>query len=501
MARIDNMLNGQLRLPTPSAIAVRILDAVKRDDRSWGELAQIIQSDPALTAKILQIANSSYYSPSSKVNNIEKALAILGVNALKNIALSFVICNGMKGQAAGSFDFEFFWKRAITAAVAADLTATLVKQKNDDTFVTALLQDIGILILYFSRPNDYLEVLDEKKTTGSPVQDVEKKIFGFDHPELGSEVLKSWGLPENIYMPIRYHHRSEGVPDEYRVQKEILLLSDKLSSVYHGTKSVGRIHEIKEILEKKFGTKADEVDGLIDAVANKSIEIISSFEIDPGNMKPFSQILQETNEELTNLSISNVYLMLELKQAKEKAEKLAYELKDANDKLRELASRDGLTGLYNHRFFQEALDQEIARAKRYGRPFALVLFDIDSFKMINDTYGHPIGDEVLMSLSKTVGSLVRTNDIAARYGGEEFAIILPETDVEGATILAGRVRAAIEELETVAKGTRIKVTVSMGVTGYKQGAGIAEKSNIIALVDKALYISKQSGRNKVTAVQ
>lgn len=115
MARIEDMLHDQLRLPTPPAIAVRILDAVKRDDRSWAELAKIIQSDPELTAKILQIANSSYYSPSHKVSNIEKALAILGVSTLKNIALSFVICSGMKGHAAGSFDFDFFWKRAITA--------------------------------------------------------------------------------------------------------------------------------------------------------------------------------------------------------------------------------------------------------------------------------------------------------------------------------------------------------------------------------------------------
>jgi len=407
----------------------------------------------------------------------------------------------MKGQAGGSFDFDFFWKRAITAADAADLTAALVKQKKDDTFVTALLQDIGILILYSYRPNDYLKVLDEKKTTGLPVQEIEKKLLGFDHPELGAEVLKGWGLPENIHVPIRFHHSRDGVPAEYRVQKEILLLSDKLSSVYHGTRTVGRIHEIKEILERSFGKKAGDVDSLIDAVADKSIEIISSFEIHPGNMKPFSQILQETNEELSNLSISNVYLMLELKQAKEKAERLAHDLKDANEKLRELASRDGLTGLYNHRFFQEALTQEIARARRYGRPFALVMFDIDLFKKINDTYGHPCGDEVLRCLSKTVGNLVRTSDVVARYGGEEFAIILPETDIEGATILAERVREAVEKLEIIARGIRVKVTVSLGITGYIQGARVAEKAHVIALADKALYISKQSGRNKVTAVQ
>jgi diguanylate cyclase (GGDEF)-like protein len=501
MARIEDLLNDRLRLPSPPAIAVRILEAVKRDDGSWKAFARIIQSDPALSAKILRIANSSYYLMSNRANSIEKALPILGLNALKNIALSFVICVGMKGHRAGAFDFDFFWKRAITAAVAADLTATLVRQKTDDTFVTALLQDIGILFLFFYRPNDYLQVLDEKNTSKLPVQEIERKIFGFDHQEVGFEILKMWGLPENICIPIRYHHWRESVPDQYRVQKEILFLSDKLSSVYHGTRSADKIHEIKAILSKRFGTKDEDVDGLIDAVADKSIEIISSFELDPGDMKPFSQIIQEANEELGNLSISNVYLMIEFKQAKEKAERLAYELKEANEKLRELASRDGLTGLYNHRFFQEALDLELARAQRYGRAVALVLFDIDHFKKINDTHGHPSGDVVLANLSKAVQSLVRTNDIVARYGGEEFAIVMPETDIEGATILAERVRGVIENLEFLAKGTKIKATVSLGVTSYKPGARIVERANMVAVADKALYISKQSGRNRVTAVQ
>lgn len=288
---------------------------------------------------------------------------------------------------------------------------------------------------------------------------------------------------------------------DIEAKKEILFLSDKLSSVYHGTRSAEKIREIKGIFKKKFGTEDDAVDTLIDAVADKSVEIISSFEIDPGDMKPFSQILQAANDELSSLSISNVYLMIEYKQAKEKAERLAYELKEANEKLRELASRDGLTGLYNHRFFQEALELELARAQRYGRALALVIFDIDQFKKINDTYGHPSGDVVLACLSKAVQLLVRANDIVARYGGEEFAIVLPETDIEGATILAERVRRVIENMEFLVKGTKIKTTVSLGVTSYKPGARIVEKANLVAVADKALYISKQSGRNKVTAVQ
>jgi len=334
-----------------------------------------------------------------------------------------------------------------------------------------------------------------------PIQEVEKKRLGFAHPALSSEILKNWGLPEDIYMPIRYHHSTESVPEAYKIQTEMLLLSNKLSSLYHGAKVMGKIQEIKDILQQSLQVMDHNVDGLIDAVAEKSIEIISSFEIDPGNMKPFSQIIQEANEELCKLNLSNVHLMMEFKQAKEKAERLAIELKEANDKLRELNTRDGLTGLYNHRFFQEALDQEISRALRYGRPIGLVLFDIDYFKKINHTYGHPSGDLVLINLGKEVKRLVRANDIAARYAAEEFAILMPETDIGGAMIQAERLRKALEGLEIDIDGSKIKISVSMGVTGFKEAVKVAGREELIALADKALYVSKQSRRNKVTAVQ
>ena len=119
------MLKDTIRLPSPPAISVRILEVVKKDDFSFGELAAIIQADPALAARILKVANSSFYSLPSKVSSIEKALSILGVNALKNIALSFVTSRDLKAQADGGFDFNFFWRRSIAAAVSAELIASL----------------------------------------------------------------------------------------------------------------------------------------------------------------------------------------------------------------------------------------------------------------------------------------------------------------------------------------------------------------------------------------
>jgi len=496
---IDKILAGDIKLPSPPAIAVRILDTVKKEDSSFRDLADIIASDPALTAKILKIANSSFYSPTAKIDSIQRALSLIGVDTLKNIALSFVIAGNMRTTGSEGFDFDFFWKRAITSAVGAELLATLVRHRSDDTFVTALLQDIGIVIMYFCQPTEYAKVLDEKRISGKPIVEIENSVFGFDHQEMGYEILKRWGLPENIYSPIRYHHGTAEVPEDFSVPVDILYVADEVSSVYHSGHATEKITHIKKILGSKFSINEARIDEYIDSVAEKSIDILSSFEIDPGDMKPFSQLLQEANEELGKLNLSYEQLVIELKQAKEKAEKLAHDLKGANEKLREMVSRDGLTGLYNHRFFQEGLDKELSEAIRYKRPFSLIMFDIDLFKKVNDTYGHPVGDIVLKNISGTVKGMIRSCDIAARYGGEEFALILPETELQGALILAERLRKTIGEMCSQAGDKTVRTTISVGVTSYLPLKGARKKSDILDAADRALYRSKKSGRNRVSA--
>jgi diguanylate cyclase (GGDEF)-like protein len=474
---------------------------VRKDDFSFSDLAQIIEADPALVAKILKVANSSYYNFARKVTSIEMALSVLGTHAVKNIALSFVICSDTKTGVDNGFNFDLYWRRAITAAVAADLTAALVGFRSPDIFVTALLQDIGIIVFNASLPEHYQLTMNENLASPAPLYEIEQHCFGFGHHELGAELLSSWQIPEGICMPIRYQHRHDPIPDQYRMQVEILRLSDCLASIYHGHKSVGKVKMVRKILKATFGIQGEAVDKLVDEVAGKSLEILASFDIPPGSMQPFSLILQKANEELSDLNTSYELLVIELKQAKGKAEKLANELHSANVTLHEMAFRDALTGLYNHRFFQEAMDKELERSKRYQRDFSLIIFDIDHFKKVNDTYGHPIGDRVLAAIARAAEQAVRGADIIARYGGEEFAIIMPETDFMSATAVAERLRGNIEHLDIVVDDTTIKATVSVGYTSYRHNIKVQEKGAIIDMADKALYIAKQSGRNKVHAMR
>ena len=499
--KIDSLIAGKIRIPSPPAIAIRILDMIRKDDFTFKDLALIIESDPALVAKILKMANSSYYRVAKQVNNIETALSVLGSHAVKNIALSFVIMSDLASTEDELFQFNLFWRRAITSAAAAELVADLVGLRSQDIFISALMQDIGVIIFQTSMPNEYRLVLKENLAGQEPIHRIEERHFGFNHHELGAYLLKSWHLPESIYSPILYQHWTNPIEDEYHTQKVILQLSDYLSSIYHGNQSVQKIREVHTIFDSVFDIRGECINELIDSVATKSITILSSFEVPSEDLRPFSQILQDVNEELNSLNTSYEYLVLELREAKEKAEMLAHELQNANRKLLDLAFRDGLTGLYNHRYFQEEMDRELDRSQRYQRSFSLIIFDIDHFKQVNDTYGHPAGDDVIIAISRMAEKSVRMSDILARYGGEEFAVILPEANFSDVKVVAERIRSDIENMSVTVNGIPLKVTVSVGYTSYRHVSHIKEKGPIISMADRALYTAKQCGRNAVFAMR
>jgi diguanylate cyclase (GGDEF)-like protein len=164
-----------------------------------------------------------------------------------------------------------------------------------------------------------------------------------------------------------------------------------------------------------------------------------------------------------------------------------------------LATTDGLTGLLNHRSFQERLDAQLRQAERYGKRLSFILCDIDHFKSVNDTYGHPIGDVVLKGVAATLAKEARTTDIVARYGGEEFAVVMPETDVMGAMVIAERIRERVARLAFNSEQGPLKVTISLGVATYPEDA--AKKAELIERADACLYHAKRHGRNQSVAAQ
>tara|TARA_R110002096_G_scaffold77896_7_gene183282 strand:- start:14318 stop:15193 length:876 start_codon:yes stop_codon:yes gene_type:complete len=166
-----------------------------------------------------------------------------------------------------------------------------------------------------------------------------------------------------------------------------------------------------------------------------------------------------------------------------------------HEEIYRLTTIDGLTQIFNKRYFVETLEREIGRAHRYRRNLSLIMFDIDHFKEINDTHGHLAGDHILRQLAATIKTRIRREDILARYGGEEFAIVLPEIDTANAIAFAEKVRALVERTAFEFEDVRIPLTVSVGVSCLMPELQAPE--DLVKLADEKLYLAKEQGRNRV----
>ena len=197
--------------------------------------------------------------------------------------------------------------------------------------------------------------------------------------------------------------------------------------------------------------------------------------------------------------MARVKSLLRIKFLQDQLHQRMQELSEARERLQQLAITDGLTGLFNYRYFREQLEHEINRAERHNLNVSLVMMDIDFFKYYNDRNGHLAGDEVLKHIANILCSNVRKIDIAARYGGEEFALILPETDKNSAVIVAEKIRKLIEDdpIPHEERQPNGKLTISMGVSNFPDDSRTAK--GLIEIADRRLYNAKQAGRNVVIA--
>lgn len=259
-------------------------------------------------------------------------------------------------------------------------------------------------------------------------------------------------------------------------------------------------------------TASDRINVLRDAINEARVHRFLS---KPLRLHELPTLVSEAIRE-AGLEAENVRLVAELSQknaelgrANERLElevlARTRELKAAIAELEQLALRDGLTGLFNHRYFQECLDVELSRARRHGHSVGLLFIDVDHFKHYNDRHGHPAGDKLLRKLANVlVGggesglpAATRKSDVVARYGGEEFVMLLPETSLEGALIKAERMRAAIagHKFDNAQSQPLGCVSISIGAACFPAHGG--DKQALIAAADKMLYRAKHEGRNRV----
>lgn len=283
------------------------------------------------------------------------------------------------------------------------------------------------------------------------------------------------------------------------LEKELfdIVITDLNLGDMNGIEIVNYAKEQDQMTQVIIITGYGTLETAIDAIRNNVFDYITK----PFNIQVLLKSIQNAIRQ-RDLQVENVILIKKIQEnekiLEERIKQATFDLEKTNKKLAELAVRDGLTGLYNHKFFHEKLTMEIDRAKRFKYKIGVLIADIDKFKDINDTYGHLKGDEVLVTLSKVLQNSIRRVDILARYGGEEFGVIMPEIK-SGCMTVMERIRKKVENeciIPLNKDGEQINLKISCGMSIYPDDADAI--NDLINKADKAMYHSKKNGRNMST---
>jgi diguanylate cyclase (GGDEF)-like protein len=489
-------------LPTLPTVASQLITLTSREDATLADIGELVAQDISISAKILKVSNSAFYSFPQQIGSIKQAVSILGMNAVRSLVLSFSFLTIKGGKQESRFDFKRFWERSLASAVASKLILENVDgADSEQIFISGLLQNLGELILAKIFPEQYDKVLTSVEDDQYDLLTAEEAVFGINHTIVGTEIAKSWGFPSVLVEPILHHHaptQYSGKNPDIQTTVSTVYLSDLLVNILFSEKPEKYHQQFRTEAAKLLRLNSEEIENILEQVHIKVKEAGTYFNLKIKSTKSVQEILQEANIKLSLINLDYDQMNKQLILAKIHLENLTKELEDKNGILDNLANLDGLTGAFNHRYFQNALDQEISRCMRNDSTISILLLDIDHFKKFNDSYGHQVGDFVLTEFTLTLQNNVRKYDIVARYGGEEFIIILPETTADEAMNVAEKLRAAIESANFDDNRESYNVTASFGVSNATPSTeDDFTKDTFIKQADQALYQAKEKGRNKV----
>ncbi|MEK7322864.1 MAG: GGDEF domain-containing protein [Pseudomonadota bacterium] len=499
-------------LPSPPEVAIRVMRACANADITSRQLADLVSSDTVLVAELLRVANSPFFGIGREVNSVSQAVVVMGIRSLRNFVLGFSARESLRIGGLPGFDALSYWETVLHRAVSARLLAEMTGVDIDEAFTVGMLQDIGLLSLFLVFPEQAARWERLRGLNPDERHREEQASFGTTHDQVAALLCKSWGLPEELAFPIANHHGDfhDAASLAQLTITRIITCADWIAAVFAATDKRLALARCRKLLGDYFGFNGDTVDQLFAAVPAYVEEVAGALNLSLGPQPSFDEIVGRANRELIETAGQAQDRAPRLEYALAERERLAEELQLAYERLAQLAYYDSLTALVNRRRFDELFSAEIARHSRSGKSLSLVMLDLDHFKKINDSHGHPFGDAVLQSVSGVLKATLRSADVAARIGGEELCLLLPETTVEGGRIAAERVRHAIEKLLFPHERGEVRLTASFGGVTWRCEAQDLQSvraslrkvpeimAGIMDSADRMLYLSKKAGRNRLT---
>ncbi len=473
-------------LPSPAGIAIRIIELCQDPDATLGEVASVIGHDPAISAKLMRMANSPLYARQRKIENIRQAISLFGLNGTLTLALGFSVVDSSRQQ-GGCLDHNHFWRRSLACAISSQLLgARFEPAKKDELFLAGLLQDIGMLAIEKVEPLVYQD-LACKAFNHDQIVSLESNVLSSDHAEVGAWMLNSWNIPEHIVAAVGSSHRRNQT-DHF---DQIIAVASVLGDIWWHDDQQTSLQQAAGHAQRMLDMSWDDLMQIIEDTGSQLQESATMFEIDIEGQIPAELLLGKAKELMSLMTISTLQ---EATALKEKTDALT----NQNQMLKEQNRRDDLTGLYNRAYLEQLLAAEYQMARDNNFPLSVVFIDLDHFKQINDRFGHQAGDEALVHCARIILENTRHSDLVARYGGEEFVAILPGTDADGAQVVCNRALESLRCSPLVSDDHgEILVTASIGIAVLDGTPDIHGAYDLLRRADRALYTAKNSGRDQL----
>ncbi|QDT56312.1 putative diguanylate cyclase YcdT [Caulifigura coniformis] len=491
------------RLPSLPVVAIRLLEKFTDPNVALPEIVRIVQTDPAITAKLLRAVNSAQYGAGRPVSDLNRAVNLLGKKAVTSLVLCFSLSEESMCRGAFASLYKSVWLQSIVQASAAEQIARRhFRGMEGEAFTIALLADIGRLAMLKTAPQEYAAVVDRSAREGLSLEQCEEEAFGIDHRRLSLALLNHWNLPKRFSNAIC---RRTSAPDqlaslpadEERAMTFTTALATTIADYFCISPRGLSFALMADLGAELFGMTPDNIDALLKETDRAVKSTSELFETDPSQLGSPTDLMAEAMEQLCAIA-SSVH---DGQTEASVRSRLLDENGQLKQRIQDLVQRsclDALTGVFNRGSFDEQFTLATADAMIKHDELGLLFLDADHFKKINDEYGHPAGDAVLKRLATVLTSAVREGDIVARYGGEEFVVLLNKPSLAGLESLAERIRAAVEaERIPVDGGGVIRVTISIGGALFVAPHSDDTPGNLLVAADSALYEAKDSGRNRV----
>jgi diguanylate cyclase (GGDEF)-like protein len=469
-----------------SALAARIARQALEADVTVDTLARLAHTDAAFVRTLLALVNSPAFARSRPVTDLDEAASLLGIRGLRAAALSLLVSS----LCAAHEPYRILLANALRRAVACRLVATELGYEDlDGCFATGLLLDSGLS----SDPEGDVEravTIASSPPSHRVLRELAEGLV--PHPRLGAELAETYALPAETVAAIRDHHSPE--PPTGALGRAAWL-GEHIAGVFESP-DVERARATAIAQGRKLGLSATSVASIIEALPAQVASVADALDKDIGELQDVETLRNDAGRLLSAADQQYEGVIRKLGELLAEKEKLTEELRKANEALASLARTDALTGLPNRRALEDELTRSAARASRDDTWLSLIAIDVDQFAAFNDTHGQAAGDAVLANVGRILVQQCRQGDVPARYGGEELSLVLPNTNPLGASVVADRIRRAVEASETIFENRRLKVTVSLGVASA-HGIAANPVSLLASRADGALHDAKRAGRNRV----